>query len=47
MKETLSDLFKFQKISIQQNEVLNNIVHMELLMFLESLIYILKQKDNI
>ena len=29
MKEILSDLFKFQKISIQQNEVLNNIVHME------------------
>ena len=47
MKEILSDLFKFQKISIQQNEVFNNIVHMELLMLLESLIYISKQKDNI
>ena len=29
MKEILSDVFKFQKISIQQNEVLNKIVHME------------------
>ena len=29
MKVILSDVFKFQKISIQQNEVLNNIVHME------------------
>ena len=29
MKKILSDLSKFQKISIQQDKVLNNIVHME------------------